>query len=710
MELNYKELNHVMHQYLDENDIEEVYAAYKYARTAHSGQFRKSGEPFIIHPVAVSIVLAEQKLPKKVLICALLHDVIEDTSVTYEDIANNFGQDVADIVEGVTKLGNIHGLTNDQVQAANHHKIILAAAKDIRVILVKLADRVHNMRTIKHMRDESKKKIATETLEIYAPLAHRFGMYRIKWELEDLSFKCINRKAYDDIAEKLQMRRSERDNIVNKITVDAMKLINENGVEARIYGRSKSIYSIYQKLKKSGKDFDDLTDLFAFRIIVKTIPECYQVLGIIHENYKPIPMRFKDYIPTPKHNMYQSIHTTVLTMWGVPIEFQIRTESMDQTAEYGIASHWMYKSDKESETLQNLAKSRVDLLRRATESGNGLDAKEFMDAIKLDYFSKNLIVYTPKGDVVEVPEDSCVLDFAYYIHTNIGHKAVSAKVNDKVVSVFHRLQIGDVVQVITSDIAEPSVSSIQMVKTSRAKEAIQKYFKNLKKNNFRKEGKRILDQMAREEGINDFDEYITENNIKQKLGHRFNVDTSEDFYYEVGVGSINLKEVFEFAHDNEKSNSSLTNKDVIVEGESQYTHKLCTLCSPIPGDDIYAIEGKKYTMNKHYIIHRHGCIDSEHTLSAEWNQKLDDVYVARFNFEIIDEKGSMAKVLKLLSEMDKNMTSVYLRAGIAAEAVGRISVELRNYKEYQDVRSNLMQLDNVKKVTRVIGKDEDENY
>ncbi len=707
MELNYKELNQVMHQYLDEEDIEEVYQAYQYARKAHSGQFRKSGEPFIIHPVAVSIVLAEQKLPKKVLICALLHDVIEDTDITYDDIANKFGTEVADIVEGVTKLGNIRGLTNDQVQAANHHKIILAAAKDIRVILVKLADRVHNMRTIKHMRDESKKKIATETLEIYAPLAHRFGMYRIKWELEDLSFKCINRKAYDEIAEQLQMKRSERDNIVNKITVDAMDLINENGVDARIYGRSKSIYSIYQKLKTSGKDFDDLTDLFAFRIIVKTIPECYRVLGIIHENYKPIPMRFKDYIPTPKHNMYQSIHTTVLTMWGIPIEFQIRTDAMDQTAEYGIASHWMYKSDTESEVLQDLAKSRVDLLRRATESGNGSDAKEFMDAIKLDYFSKNLIVYTPKGDVVEIPEESCVLDFAYYIHTNIGHKAVSAKVNDKVVSIFHRLQIGDVVQVITSDIAEPSISSIQMVKTSRAKEAIQKYFKNLKKNNFRKEGERILDQMSLDEGIEDFDNYITEHNLKQKLWDQFNVDTADDFYYEIGLGSIALKDIFMFIKNNDETCETECNKSILIEGKKEYTHKLCSLCSPLPGDDIYAIKGKNFTPKEHFTIHRQGCITSGEMLKAVWNNKDEAEFVARFNLTIIDEKGSMARVLKLLSEMEKNITSVYLRAGIASEAVGRISVELQHVKEYQDIRSNLLQLDNVKKVERVIGKDRD---
>ncbi len=708
MELNYKELNQIMHQYLEESDIEEVYEAYIFARKAHSGQFRKSGEPFIIHPVAVSIVLAEQKLPKKVLICALLHDVIEDTDVTYEEIANKFGQDVADIVEGVTKLGNIQGLTNDQVQAANHHKIILAAAKDIRVILVKLADRVHNMRTIKHMRDESKKKIATETLEIYAPLAHRFGMYRIKWELEDLSFKCINRKAYDDIANRLQMKRSERDNIVNRITVDTTDIIAENGVDARIYGRSKSIYSIYQKMKKSGKEFDDLTDLFAFRIIVKTIPECYRVLGIIHENYKPIPMRFKDYIPTPKHNMYQSIHTTVLTMWGIPIEFQIRTEAMDQTAEYGIASHWMYKSDTESETLQDLAKSRVDLLRRATESGNGSDAKEFMDAIKLDYFSKNLIVYTPKGDVVELPEESCVLDFAYYIHTNIGHKAVSAKVNDKVVSIFHRLQIGDVVQVITSEIAEPAISSIHLVKTSRAKEAIQKYFKNLKKNNFRKEGDRIVKHVMAKEGITDFDDYITQHNLKQKLWDKFNVETADDFYYEIGSGSINLKTVIAFIHDNENQTDYLIDKDILISDDQEYTHKLCTLCSPIPGDEIYALPKKNCLGKNHYIIHRQGCIENKEKIEAVWNPREEDLYIVRFNFEIIDEKGSMAKVLKALSEMDKNMTSVYLRAGIANEAVGRISVELKNYKEYKDVRSNLIQLENVKKVVRTIGKENDE--
>ncbi len=703
MELNYKDLNKIMHQYLGEDSIQDVHYAYEYAKRAHSGQFRKSGEPYIIHPVAVSIVLAEQKLPKKVLICALLHDVIEDTEITYDDIKAEFGQEVADVVEGVTKLGNIQGLTNDQVQAANHHKIILAAAKDIRVILVKLADRVHNMRTIKHMRDEKKKKIATETLEVYAPLAHRLGMYRIKWELEDLSFKCINRKAYDEIAAKLSMKREERDQIVNKITVEAMELLDKYEVNASIYGRSKSIYSIFQKMQKTGKDFDDLTDLFAFRIIVDTIPECYQVLGIIHENYKPIPMRFKDYIPTPKHNMYQSIHTTVLTIWGVPIEFQIRTTQMDQTAEYGIASHWMYKSDNESETLNDLAKSRVDLLRRVTESNSNSDAIQFMNEIKLDYFTKNLIVYTPKGDVVEIPEDSCVLDFAYYIHSKIGNRAVSAKVNDKVVSIYQKLDIGDVVQVITSDIAEPSLSSMQFVKTHRAKEAIKKYFKNAERNNIRHEGQRLLNQFALENGIAKFDQYLIENNMKDFILARFDVESFDELYYEIGIGDIQIQAIMGAIFANDVKDEQATKAEIIIEGvKDTAPHKFCRLCSPIPGDEIYATIKNKST--NEYMIHRTNCKINHNPINASWN-KVKTVYPVRINITILDETGSMAQVLGALSEMDKNITSVYLRAAIGEEALGRVTIEVKNIEEYKTIKTKLLQLTNVNSVARIMEKE-----
>lgn len=700
MELNYKNLNQIMHQYLDEASINDVFYAYQYAREAHSGQFRKSGEPYIIHPVAVSIVLAEQKLPKKVLICALLHDVIEDTDVTYEDIKEKFGEDVADVVEGVTKLGNIQGLTNDQVQAANHHKIILAAAKDIRVILVKLADRVHNMRTIKHMRDEKKKKIATETLEVYAPLAHRLGMYRIKWELEDLSFKCINRNAYDDIANKLSLKREERDKIVKNITVEAMDLLEDSGVDAKIYGRSKSIYSIYQKMQKTGKEFDDLTDLFAFRIIVDTIPECYQVLGIIHENYKPIPMRFKDYIPTPKHNMYQSIHTTVLTLWGIPIEFQIRTSQMDQTAEYGIASHWMYKSDNDSDILNDLAKSRVDLLRRVTESTDNKNAMQFMNEIKLDYFTKNLIVYTPKGDVAEIPEESCVLDFAYYIHSTIGHHAVSAKVNNKVVSIYQKLEIGDVVEVITSDIAEPSLQSMQYVKTHRAKESIKKYFKDMEKKNIRREGKRVLTAYASENGIDKFENYICEHQLDNYIFTKFEIEDIDELYYRIGIGEISIEHVVDALVTNEKYEEKEKESEVIIDGVDELKHyKLCRLCSPIPGDDIYATV-KNADVNE-FLIHRSSCKIQTDSLAAHWHI-TKSLYPVRINFSIVDEKGSMAAVLRSLSEMDKNITSVYLRAAIGEEALGRVTVEIENIKEYQIIRENLLNLPNVNKVNRIM--------
>ncbi|MBL0701744.1 MAG: bifunctional (p)ppGpp synthetase/guanosine-3',5'-bis(diphosphate) 3'-pyrophosphohydrolase, partial [Spiroplasma sp.] len=509
MDSSYEHLQETMNGYLNKVQVEEVHKAYLFSLHAHEGQYRKSGEPYIIHPIAVAQLLAEQNLPPNVLIAGLLHDVIEDTEVTSEAIIAKFGKTIDDIVDGVTKLGNIEGMSTDQAQSENHRKIILATANDIRVILVKLADRVHNMKTINFMNLAKQKVIANETLEVYAPIAHRLGMYAMKWELEDLSFRCLNREAYDEIATKINMKRSEREEFVENVLNSSRELLNKNGIEATVYGRTKHIYSIFASMKKRNKTFDELTDLFAFRIVVNSIPECYSTLGLIHENFRPIPLRFKDYIPTPKHNMYQSIHTTVITNKGVQIEFQIRTKEMDVNAEFGVAAHWMYKEDVKAGEIQDKINNQLGWLKQVVENNQELNSREFMSSVKEDYLSNSIIVYTPKGDVIEIPEGSTVLDFAYYVHSRIGHQAVSGKVNDGVVSLFYPLTMGDVVHVITSKVSEPSLSSIAKVKTLRAKDGLKKYFRNMEKQKLRNEGYKLLINYSKEHGIVDIKELLT---------------------------------------------------------------------------------------------------------------------------------------------------------------------------------------------------------
>jgi guanosine-3',5'-bis(diphosphate) 3'-pyrophosphohydrolase len=711
MNTSYDELQKIMKEYLPATEIEKVHKAYLYASIAHEGQERKSGEPYIIHPIAVAQLLASQNLPASVLIAGLLHDVVEDTHITQKEIENTFGKDIAEIVDGVTKLGHIEGLSSDQIQAENHRKIILATAKDIRVILVKLTDRVHNMKTIKYMNESKQKVIANETLEVYAPIAHRLGMYGMKWELEDLSFRCINRLAYDEIAKKLKMKRSERDLVVKNIIDVSNQLLANQGIKATVYGRTKHIYSIYSSMKKNGKTFEELTDLFGFRIVVDTIPQCYSALGVIHENFKPIPMRFKDYIPTPKHNMYQSIHTTVITANGIQVEFQIRTNQMDTIAEHGIASHWMYKENIDASKIQSDIDMQLSWLRHAIENIEDSNSSNFMNAVKEDYLSKSIIVYTPKGDVVEIPDGSTVLDFAYYVHTNIGHQAVSGKVNDQFVTLFYPLKIGDVVQVITSKAAEPSISSIAKVKTIRATDSLKKYFKNMERQNIRNEGYKAIINYCLEMGIKDIKDILSSNKMDKILTH-FSIKSTKDLYYDLGLGEISIIDIFNFINEQDTKISEIENNDVVsVEMiEEPHTFRMCRMCSPLPGDQVVVTKNNlKYGVHE-YFVHRLECnaFDSEETLPAVWtNNPKKDLFVARIAVQIADEPGSVAKVLAGLSSQKNNILSVYFRNGFDEVGTGKVSIEFTNLEEYQMIEKYLLELSNVVTVRRIVDKKAD---
>ncbi len=691
-------------KYLSDKDQERVKDAFKYAYEAHDGQLRKSGDPYIIHPISVTTILAKQRLPVTVLIAGLLHDVVEDTQVTYEDIEREFSKEIADIVDGVTKLGNINSLSTEQIKAANHRKIILATAKDVRVILVKLADRVHNMSTIEFMNEAKQKVIASETLEVYTPIAHRLGMYTLKWELEDLSFKVINRDAYDEIVERLDMKRSKREEVVRKVITDVTDIIEDHEVDALIKGRSKHIYSIYKKMKTKNLDFEDLTDLFAFRVIVNTIPECYTVLGIIHENYKPIPMRFKDYIPTPKHNLYQSIHTTVITSDGFPIEFQIRTKEMDLIAEHGVASHWMYKSDEETIDVQQSITYQIEWLKQLAETTeqDHESSLEFMHKIKSDVLTNSLIVYTPQGDVVELPVGSTVLDFAYYIHSNVGNQAVSARVNEKVVSLSYKVHIGDVIEIVTSSVAEPSISWLQKVRTTRAREQIKKYFNNAEKQSIRHEGQKLLVKVGLDMGVDNIKTLIEEDRIDPLL-IEFDSQSRDHFLYDLGIGLISLGDVIKFIKDAVSSKIDYRS-DIIIDTDANYTSRMCRFCSPIPGDEIKTQVHNHFNNEVEYMVHRTGCGNiREDAIDSMWNyENLKETYPCRLEISILDEKKTVFKVFETIGACELNVTSIYFRASVGNEARGRISLEVNTLKDYEHLYERLMQLDVVSNVDRIM--------
>ncbi|MFV0288381.1 MAG: RelA/SpoT family protein [Mycoplasmatales bacterium] len=703
MEENFITLYNVLKTYTEEDEIDEINKAYLFASKAHESQIRKSGEPYIIHPIAVSVILANQKLPKNVIISGLLHDVVEDTEYTLEDISENFNDEVAYIVDGVTKLGHIEDYTYDELQAENHRKILIAASKDVRVLLVKLADRLHNMRTIKYMNNAKQKLIANETLEVYAPIAHRLGMYEMKWELEDLSFKTLNPEKYHEIAAKLELKKSQREKIIKELLADVEKLLKNRGIEAIVKGRSKHIYSIYKKLNQ-GKHFEQILDLFAFRIIVKSIPECYISLGVIHEEFKPIPLKFKDYIPTPKHNMYQSIHTTVLTKDAIPVEFQIRTERMDQVSETGIASHWLYKEEKSSEELQNEINKKLTWLRKLVEDGSleDQDSKTFMNTVKGDFLSKTIFVFTPNGDIIELPIGSTVLDFAFYVHTKLGLEALSSKVNDKVVSLFYKLQMGDVVKIITSNHAYPSINWLAKVKTNRAKEALKKYYKDEENKKIQEEGYNIFLGLQETNPQIDFKTIEATDKI-YNLMKKFNISKKEKFFLAIGIGEIDPEEIINTLSDKKLEIDKIIQPFSIKDFTEECEMKMCKYCSPLPGDELRATKVDIKGINQFYI-HRADCNITGENYEVITNEVLkDNKYVCRMEVVIKDSPNKLYDLLGVIkANKIYNITSVYARGSLGGIGKIKLSLLISNTVEYNKLKKEIEKLAEVYRITRTI--------
>ena len=621
---------------MNDDQIAFVEKAYKFAANAHKDQKRASGQPYIVHPTQVAGTLAKLSLDPDTIAAGFLHDTVEDTPVTNDDIKEKFGKDVAFIVDGVTKLNKYQYKSHQEFLAENHRKMLIAMAKDIRVIMVKLADRLHNMHTLEHLRPDKQRRIASETMDIYAPLADRLGIGTIKWELEDMSFHYLNPKAYYRIVNLMSLKRSQREKYIQ----DAIKTLKESldslGIKYEIYGRPKHIYSIYKKMVNKHKDFNEIYDLLAVRVIVKTVKDCYAVLGAVHTKWKPMPGRFKDYIAVPKVNGYQSLHTTIIGPGGRPLEIQIRTEQMHEVAEYGVAAHWAYKRGNFKGVEQTSSNEKLDMVREILElKDETSDADEFMKSVKSEIFSDRVYVFTPKGEVYELPKGSVTLDFAYEIHTQVGSHAVGAKVNGKLVPLDYKLKNGDVIEIMTQSNASPSRDWVDLVKTSRARNKIRRYFRNLDRDHSIEQGEQMVADKLREQGLSP-KVFMSKEHIEPLL-EQINYHTADEMYASIGFGDLSAIGVVnrltaDIRHENEKkkqkqleeeilnsgqkavSENPPSKKDskamkikhkngVMIQGISDLMLHLAKCCNPVPGDDIvgYVTKGRGVT------IHRTDC-------------------------------------------------------------------------------------------------------
>ena len=733
----YKELIDSVKKYHPSTDISMIEKAYHIADEAHKGQLRKSGEPYIIHPLCVAIILADLELDKESIVAGLLHDVVEDTVMTPEEIKQEFGEEVEVIVDGVTKLTQLsYKVDKVEEQAENLRKMFLAMAKDIRVILVKLADRLHNMRTLKYMKPEKQKEKARETMEIYAPIAHRLGISKIKVELDDLSLKYLEPEVYYDLVEKIALRKSEREKFVQSIVKDVREQMDKAGIKAEIDGRAKHFFSIYKKMVNQEKTLDQIYDLFAVRIIVDTVKDCYAALGIIHEMYKPIPGRFKDYIAMPKQNMYQSLHTTLIGPNGQPFEIQIRTFEMHRTAEYGIAAHWKYKEAANGiKPAAQQEEEKLSWLRQILEWQRDMsDNREFMGLLKsdLDLFAESVYCFTPAGDVKNLPNGSTPIDFAYSIHSAVGNKMVGARVNGKLVNIDYVIQNGDRIEIITSQNSKgPSRDWLKIVKSTQAKNKINQWFKKeLKEDNILK-GKEMLAQYAKSKGFK-FANYAKPQYMDAVL-HKYGFRDWDSVLAAIGHGGLKEGQVFNKlveAYDKENK-KNLTDEEVleaaaaenqdkkhhiksksgiVVRGIHDVAVRFSKCCNPIPGDEIvgYVTRGRGVT------IHRTDCVnvmnmsemDRSRLLEAEWQQpetKQDEHYMAEINVYANNRTGLLVDISKIFTERKIDIRNINCRTSKQEKATISVSFNVSCKEELNSLIEKIRQLESVLDVERTTG-------
>lgn len=707
--------------YCDKDEVATVRRAYQFAEEAHSNQQRMSGEPYIIHPLAVAIILAELQLDATAVVAGLLHDVVEDTTVTDADIVRNFGAEVAALVDGVTKLKRIKFDSREEQQAENLRKMFMAMAKDIRVLIIKLADRLHNMRTIRYQTPDTQRRKARETLEIFAPLAHRLGINTIKWELEDISLRYLNPQQYYRIVNLMARKRQEREQFIDGVMDVLREKLTELSLKAEVSGRAKHIYSIYRKMTSQHKEFNEIYDLFAIRITVESIKDCYGVLGVIHTMWKPMPGRFKDYIAMPKANMYQSLHTTVIGPNGEPLEIQIRTWEMHQTAEYGIAAHWVYKESGSTKTEDDFSK-KLAWFREVLEWQQDFrDAQEFMETLKIDLFSDQVFVFTPKGDVIELPAGSVPIDFAYRIHTAVGNRCIGAKVNGKMVPLDYRLRTGDIVEVVTSKHSYgPSRDWLKIVQSSQAKSKIRQWFKREKREDNVTRGKELIEKELLRQRL-DVKELMSTPFMAEAM-HKFSFNKDEDLYAAVGYGGLSAQQVVTRLLDAHRKlqeekhpidSLSLTSKaiqkpsdtGVRVQGVDNLLIRFARCCHPVPGDDIVGF----VTRGRGVSVHRTDCPnvealteDGTRTLKVEWATNKDWSYNAEIEVTALDRNGLVNEVLNAIAETKTDITAVSARADGKKIAHIHMSVRIRNLDHLRSVVERLKRLKDIYSVRRMV--------
>ena len=736
----YKELIASVRKYHPSDDISMIEKAYHVADEAHKGQVRKSGEAYIIHPLCVAIILAELELDKETIVAGLLHDVVEDTVMTVEEITEEFGAEVALLVDGVTKLGQLaYDADKVEVQAENLRKMFLAMAKDIRVILIKLADRMHNMRTLKYMTPEKQKEKARETMDIYAPIAQRLGISKIKIELDDLSLKYLEPEAYYDLVEKVALRKSVRDEYVQQLVSEVRKNIEAAGIKADIEGRAKHFFSIYKKMKNQSKTIDQIYDLFAIRIIVETVKDCYAALGVIHEMYKPIPGRFKDYIAMPKPNMYQSLHTTLIGPTGQPFEIQIRTYEMHRTAEYGIAAHWKYKEASDGKNVQNQEEEKLSWLRQILEWQRDMsDNREFMSLLKsdLDLFSDTVFCFTPTGDVKNLPNGSTPVDFAYSIHSAVGNKMIGAKVNGKLVPIDYVIQNGDRIEILTSQNSKgPSRDWLNIVKSTQAKNKINQWFRSeLKEENIVK-GKELISQYCKAKNINlsDINKPEYQSKILRKYGfHDWNACLATLGHGGLKEGQIVNRMLEEYRKDHpiqmtdedvldavsenkEKAAAASpvvkSKSGIIVKGLYDVAVHFSKCCSPVPGDEIVGF----VTRGRGVSIHRTDCIniinlsDMERArlIDAEWQQDTDGdgkgLYIAEIKIFCHDRKGLLVDITKIFTEREISINGINSKTSKQGIATISVSFSVKGKEELERLVEKVRQIESVIDIERTTG-------
>ena len=716
--------------YLGEDEIAFIYRAYEFAKEAHKGQYRKSGEAYIIHPVQVAGILVELEMDHETVAGGFLHDVVEDTEISLKTIEEEFNEEVALLVDGVTKLGKIKYKSKEVQQAENHRKMFVAMANDIRVILIKLADRLHNMRTLKHLPNNKQRRIANETLEIFAPLAHRLGMSQIKWELEDTSLRYLNPQEYYKIVQLMKQKRVQREIYIEEVMTDIEGELEKVNIQAEISGRPKHIYSTYRKMKTQNVEFNEIYDLLAVRVLVNSIKDCYTVLGIIHTYWKPMPGRFKDYIAMPKANLYQSLHTTVIGPKGEPLEVQIRTKEMHQIAEYGIAAHWAYKEGKSIKPSEKSLSDKLSWFREILDWQNEThDAEEFVESLKMDLFSDMVYVFTPKGDVIELPSGSIPLDFAYRIHTEIGNKTVGSRINGKIAPLDYTLKNGDIVEVITSRHSYgPSQDWLKITKSSQAKSKIKQFFKRQRKEENIEKGKTEVENGIKELGF-PLKDVLTTENLK-RVCEKFNFVNEDDLYAAVGYQGIsgalivtrltdklrkqqeneqNLEEkIIEAQQSVQDTLNSSTKSDsgVIVAGMDNMLVRLSRCCNPVPYDDIVGY----ITKGRGVSVHRSDCpnIQSEEAqerfLEVKWRNGHSGNKEYNLDLEIsgYDRHGLLNEVLQVVNETNTQISSVSGRADKNKIAHIHITVLIKNTDHLHHVVDRIKQVKDIYAVTRTV--------